>query len=173
MPLPPRNPNSAGQLCPRMAHRPPRRAPQSPHSPLSRPATAPAGRPGRPWPRPPSRVRTLGAQPMVRSTLVVPAFLLPTCGVCRSGPWPCSPTLRSGYCPAGSPRWRSPAASHNNSMSIVLFFALSEDKPQGRALKAKGLAQLIVQVPLVGEVDQGLVVDEDTKVGGCTACWVA
>ena len=44
--------------------------------------------------------------------------------------------------------------------SLLVLLLLPQDEAQRRALEAEGLAELLLQIALVGEVHQGLVVDE-------------
>ena len=71
MPLPPRKPQNTGQLWPITAMKPPTSRPVSPASHL------PSRQAKNDFSTSPTSVRTLGSQPSVRSTLVVPALPLP------------------------------------------------------------------------------------------------
>jgi hypothetical protein len=55
----------------------------------------------------------------------------------------------------------------------LLARALAEDEPDRRAGEAKGLAQPVLEVALVAEVDLGGAEAKKTKVGGSMATWVA
>ena len=71
MPLPPRKPLNAGQLWPTTAMKPPTSRPGAPASHL------PSIQARNDLSTSPTSVRTLGSQPSVRKTLVVPALPLP------------------------------------------------------------------------------------------------
>lgn len=52
--------------------------------------------------------------------------------------------------------------------SILILSLLANGNVDGRTLQAEHAADLVLQIPLVGEVEQLLVVAEDHEVGGLT-----